>query len=230
MAVYAIGDLHLSFASNKPMDIFGGGWSNYIEKIKSGFELLNPEDICVLCGDTSWGMSLQESLADFKFLDTLPGKKIIIKGNHDYWWDTISKMKTFFEKNEITSIDFLHNNSFLYEGVAICGTRGWLLEEGSNKEHNAKITAREALRLRASLLSAGDVSQKLCFFHYPPRFKNQICNEILDVLYELNVKYCYYGHIHGDGHKYATIGHFEGITYDMVSADFLKFIPKKIMD
>ena len=229
MAIYAIGDLHLSFASNKPMDIFGGEWSNYIEKIKTGLEILKPDDICVLCGDTSWGMSLEESLEDFRFLDSYPGKKLLIKGNHDYWWNTVSKMKAFFEKNELNSFDILHNNSFIYNDVAICGTRGWLFEDGDNPEHNDKIKAREAGRLRASLSLAGDVDEKLCFFHYPPRFKDFVFQDIVDVMNEFGVKHCWYGHIHGTGFRFAVNKKVDGITYDMVSADYINFTPKKIL-
>ena len=229
MAIYAIGDLHLSFGVDKPMDIFGGNWDNYVDKIKVGFEVLGPDDICVLCGDTSWGMSLEESLDDFKFIDALPGKKLLIKGNHDYWWDTVSKMKAFFEKNDIKSIDFLHNNSFVAEGVAICGTRGWLLEDGISSEHNEKITTREASRLRTSLTSAGDITPKYCFFHYPPRFKDLLCSDIIDVMKEFDVTQCYYGHIHGPGHGYATTGNIDGIKYNLVSADYMNFTPKRVV-
>ena len=128
MSLYAIGDLHLSLGSNKPMDVFGGGWSNYIEKIRAGFEHLTQDDVCVLCGDTSWGMSFEESVDDFKFLAELPGRKIILKGNHDYWWSTAAKMKEFFEQNGIENIDILNNNCYFYQDAAICGTRGWLID------------------------------------------------------------------------------------------------------
>ena len=227
--MYAIGDLHLSFSVDKSMDVFGGAWNNYTEKIKSGFEILKPDDICVLCGDTSWGMSFEESLEDFKFLDAFPGKKLIIKGNHDYWWNTVSKMKAFFMENNLLGFDFLHNNCFFYNNIAICGTRGWLLEDDTDTEHYNKIIAREASRLRTSFSMAGDVSNKLCFLHYPPRSRDYVCDEIIDVMYEFNVKHCFYGHIHGEGHKFATVGNFDGISYDMVSADYLNFFPLKIL-
>ena len=230
MTIYAIGDLHLSFAVDKPMDVFGGEWSNYVDKIKSGFEVLRPEDICVLCGDTSWGMSLEESLEDFKFLDSYPGKKILLKGNHDYWWETVSKMRAFFEKNDLHSFDFLHNNCFIYDDVAICGTRGWLLDDDDNPEHYMKITAREASRLRTSLTMAGDTPNKFCFFHYPPRFKNLINSDIVDVMNEFNIKNCWYGHIHGSGHDYAFKSIIDGISYNMISADYINFTPVKVWD
>ena len=229
MSLYAIGDLHLSLASDKPMDVFGGGWSNYMEKIRDGFSILSPDDICVLCGDTSWGMTFEECLDDFRFLNELPGKKILLKGNHDYWWVTATKMKEGFSQNSIGNIDILHNNCFFYDGAAVCGTRGWLMDTETDIEHNNKIMVREAARLRTSLVSAGDAAEKLCFFHYPPRFKNMVCNEIIAVMNEFGVKKCWYGHIHGQGHRYAVTGDVEEIYYTMVSADFVDFVPQKIM-
>ncbi|MCL2401725.1 MAG: metallophosphoesterase [Oscillospiraceae bacterium] len=229
MSLYAIGDLHLSFGSDKPMDVFGGGWNNYIEKIKDGFSHLCAEDVCVLCGDTSWGISLEESLEDFKFLNQLPGRKIILKGNHDYWWATAAKLKAFFEGNGIDNIDILHNNCFVYRGAAVCGTRGWLMDGEADAEQNGKIMAREVSRLRTSLESADDSLEKLCFFHYPPRFKNMVCQDIIAMMNEHRVKNCWYGHIHGYGHRFAVQGEVEGIFYKMISADFVNFIPQKIM-
>ena len=226
MSLYAIGDLHLSLGSDKPMDVFGGGWSNYMEKIRAGFGCLGPDDVCVLCGDTSWGMNFEESLNDFRFLTELPGKKIILKGNHDYWWGTLTKMKAFFNENGIINIEFLHNNCFFYEDFAICGTRGWLMD--GEPEFNGKIMAREAARLKASLTAAGD-AEKLCFFHYPPRFKDMVCHDLVDIMKAGGVKSCWYGHIHGAGHRFAVRGYVGGIAYEMVSADFLDFIPRKIM-
>jgi len=228
MALYAIGDLHLSFGTDKPMDIFGGGWSNYIEKIEEGFSHLTGDDVCVICGDTSWAMSFEESLPDFTFLSSLPGKKIILKGNHDYWWSTASKMRAFFDKNSIDNIEILNNNCFFYEDVAICGTRGWIAEEEIDAEHNKKIMARETGRLRASLQAAGDFKEKLCFFHYPPRFRNIICQDIIAVMDEFGVKNCYYGHLHSKGHKFAVRGNVAGINYELVSGDFIDFKPLRV--
>ena len=229
MALYAIGDLHLSLGSDKPMDVFGGGWTDYIEKIKIGFDTLLPDDICVLCGDISWGMSLEESLEDFRFIENLPGKKLVIKGNHDYWWNTASKMKSFFNDNDISSIEILHNNCFFYEDAAICGTRGWLLESDSDIEHNAKITARETSRLRASLTAAGETQRKLCFFHYPPVYKDLICREIVQTMKEFDVKECWYGHIHGAGQRSAENGMTAGIKFKMISADYVDFKPQRVL-
>jgi len=228
LALYAIGDLHLSLATDKPMDKFGGGWSNYVEKIKSGFQTLDPDDVCVLCGDISWGMYLEESLEDLLFIERLPGRKIILKGNHDYWWNTAAKMKAFFEANSICSIDILHNNCYRYKDAAICGTRGWFADEELSAEQNEKIKAREIMRLQASLQAAGNAEVKICFFHYPPRFKNTVCDGIVSVMNEYGVKNCMYGHLHGDGHRFAVRGVVEGINYEIVSADFIDFVPQKV--
>lgn len=238
MALYAIGDLHLSMGADKPMDVFGGSWDNYVDKIKRGFGALGDSDTAVICGDASWGMSLSESLEDFKFLDSLPGKKIILKGNHDYWWSTLTKIKAFFEANGITTIDILNNNSYCVDGVAVCGTRGWFYEEeaarGNEAQgcHDKKIMAREIGRLESSLASTGamapDTVERICFLHYPPVFKNYICREIIAVMKKYGVKSCWYGHIHGLGHKYAVTGLYDGIDYHMVSADFVNFFPVKV--
>ena len=229
MALYTIGDLHLSLGSDKPMDVFGGGWIDYLEKIKSGFQIIEPDDVCVLCGDVSWGMSLEESLEDFLFLDRLPGRKIVLKGNHDYWWATAAKTNAFFKANGIKSIEILHNNCFFYEDAAICGTRGWLADEETSPEQNAKIMARETQRLRVSLQAAADADIKLCFFHYPPRFKSTVCHDIIAVMVEYDVKNCWYGHLHSAGHRNAVRGEIEGIVYEIISADFVNFVPQRVM-
>jgi len=229
MALYAIGDLHLSLGSDKPMDIFGGGWDNYVCKIKEGFSVLGPDDVCVLCGDTSWGMSLEESLEDFRFVNELPGKKIILKGNHDYWWTTVKKMTEFFACNDINSIEILNNNCFLFGEAAICGTRGWILESEADAAHHEKITARETGRLRASLQTARAAAEKLCFFHYPPRIKDVVNDDIVNAMNEYGVRKCWYGHLHGFGHRSAVRGQVEGVFYEMVSADYIDFKPRMIM-
>jgi len=229
MALYAIGDLHLSLGTNKPMDVFGGGWVNYTEKLQDGFRELNSDDVCVLCGDISWGMNLEESLKDFLFIESLPGRKIILKGNHDYWWNTAAKMNAFFIKNGIASISILHNNSFDYNDTAICGTRGWLTDDEQSAEQNEKIMSREVLRLQTSLQAANDAKDKICFFHYPPRYKNTVCCELISVMNEYNVRRCFYGHLHGEGHRLAIQGTVEGIEYKIVSADYINFTPLLII-
>jgi len=211
------------------MDVFGGGWNDYVEKIQAGFSSLEPDDTCILCGDISWGMSFEDSLEDFKFISRLPGKKIVLKGNHDYWWTTATKMMAFFAENGIENISILNNNCFHYEDIAICGTRGWMSDGETDTEHNIKIMARETGRLRASLQAAGDIERKLCFFHYPPRFNNIVCESIVEAMKEFEVRNCWYGHVHGYGHRLAVTGEVEGITYEMVSADYLDFKPRRVM-
>ena len=230
MALYAIGDLHLSLASNKPMDVFGAGWTNYVERIQEGFSALTEDDVTVLCGDLSWAMGLEESLEDFRFIDALPGKKYIIKGNHDYWWNTASKMKKFFEANGLTTLEVMHNNCFLYGDVALCGTRGWFYEEDAVAgSHNDKVLQRELGRLETSLKAAGE-REKICFLHYPPLYHGYRCEEVLKLLKQYDVKRCCYGHLHGPSHRLAVRGAAEGIEFTMVSADYLSFMPKKIAD
>jgi len=228
MALYAIGDLHLSLTVNKPMDIFGPSWSNHAVRLKEAFSHLQPDDLTVLCGDTSWGMSLTESLEDFLFIDRLPGRKLLIKGNHDYWWNTRSKMQKFFSDNGITTIDILHNNSSVYHGYALCGTRGWFYEE-EQTGHNEKVLNREILRLETSLKGAGG-RPILVFLHYPPLYTGYRCPEILGKLEEYHVLRCFYGHLHGPTHKRAIEGTVGSVDYGLVSADYLSFVPKKILD
>ena len=228
MALYAIGDTHLSLGVDKPMDIFGGRWSGYVEKLREGFEGVTAEDTVVLCGDLSWGMSLAQAREDFAFLDALPGKKLLMKGNHDYWWTTASKMNQFFEENGFTSFELLHNNCHLYGGVALCGTRGWFYEEDRG-EHSAKVFNRELIRLEASLKAGGE-REKFCFLHYPPLYQGYRCQEILDLLERYGVTRCYYGHLHGGSHRLAVTGPVNGVEYHLVAADYLGFRPLKLMD
>ena len=229
MALYALGDLHLSLGTNKPMDIFGDKWQNYVEKLRRGFEPLTENDVTVLCGDLSWGMSLQQSLADFRFIHQLPGKKILLKGNHDYWWETASKMQRFFDENGLTSLEILHNNCLFYGDLALCGTRGWFYELDNAGTHNEKMLAREAGRLETSLQAAGD-REKLCFLHYPPIYQGYECPEILRLLKEYGAKACYYGHLHGASHRRAIEGTRNGTLFSLVAGDFLGFVPKKICE
>ena len=228
MALYAIGDTHLSLNSDKPMDVFGGSWEGYVEKLRAGFAHVKPEDTVVLCGDLSWGMSLEEARADFAFLDALPGRKILLKGNHDYWWTTANKMNTFFQENGFTTLNILHNNCYFYGDLALCGTRGWFFEENA-KPQSAKVFRREVMRLEASL-KAADEREKLCFLHYPPLYQGYTCPEILALLEQYGVTACYYGHLHGGSHRLALEGTYGPVRYSLVSADYLRFYPKIICE
>ena len=229
MALYAIGDLHLSLGSDKPMDVFGGRWSGYVDKLREGFAGLTEEDTTVLCGDLSWGMSLAEAREDFLFIDRLPGRKLLLKGNHDYWWSTASAAYKFFAANGISTIEILNNNCLLYGETALCGTRGWFYEEERGSEHDRKIMLRELGRLEASLKAAGE-REKIAFLHYPPKFAAYECPEILEMLGRYGVKECYYGHIHGKGCSAAFRGVKNGVKYELVSADQLMFRPLRVRD
>ena len=228
MALYAIGDLHLSLGSDKPMEIFGDGWKDYVARIREGFSVLTEDDVTVLCGDLSWGMSLEESLEDFRFIDALPGKKYLLKGNHDYWWNTAAKMERFFAENGLTTMEILHNNCRFYGDVALCGTRGWFYEEDKPGQ-GQKVFLRELQRLETSLKAAGE-REKLCFLHYPPCYTGYCCQPILDLLEQYQVKACYYGHLHGASHRLAFQGSRNGVAYHLVAADYLRFRPEKILE
>lgn len=225
MALYAIGDLHLSLSTNKPMDVFGGAWVGYVDKLKEGLSCIGPEDTTVLLGDLTWALDLPGAREDFAFINSIPGRKIILKGNHDYWWTTATKFYKFCEEEGFSQMFILNNNFYEYEDIAICGTRGWFFEEDAAEgSHNDKIFKREVLRLEASLKSAGD-KRKICFLHYPPRYRGYECPEILALLKTYNVEACYYGHLHGESHKLAIEGMYDGTDFHLCAADFVKFVP-----
>ncbi len=228
MALYAIGDLHLGLGVDKPMDVFGQGWADHVERLQDAFSKLHDDDVTVLCGDTSWGIDFQESLPDFRWIDALPGRKLLLKGNHDYWWNTAAKMKRFFAENGITTIDILHNNCHFYGDYALCGTRGWFFEE-DQKAHDEKVLNREVGRLETSLKLAGG-RPILAFLHYPPLYEGYRCPEILKTLENYGVERCFYGHLHGVTHRRAIQGRFGTVDYSLVAADWLRFVPKKICD
>ena len=170
MALYAIGDLHLCLGAEKPMDIFGGNWVGYMDKLKEGLSVIGPEDTTVLLGDLSWALDLDHAQADFAWIHGIPGRKIILKGNHDYWWSTAAKFYKFCEANGFENQWILNNNCYEYGDYAICGTRGWFYEEERSGEHDEKVFRRELCRLEASLKAAGE-REKLVFLHYPPKYK-----------------------------------------------------------
>ncbi len=227
MALYTIGDLHLSMSGEKPMDCFGDVWGNHPQKLVDGFRHVGPDDLTVLCGDLSWGMSLEDSIEDFRFIHSLPGKKLILKGNHDYWWSTAAKANRFFAQNGLNSLEILHNNSYIWGEYALCGTRGWFYEEDRGTEHDRKLMLREIQRLEVSLNAGGD-REKIVFLHYPPLFQNYRCEAILQLLQEHRVRHCYYGHIHGKGCAFAFQGVYGFTSFHLVSADALRFIPLKV--
>ena len=228
MSLFVIGDTHLSLSTDKPMDIFGG-WKNYMQRLEENWRsVVQPQDTVIIPGDVSWGMSLEQAKEDFLFLHRLPGKKILMKGNHDYWWTTRAKMESFLEENGLDSLSILHNNAVSVEGLSLCGSRGWMFEQG--QEHDKKIINREAGRIQASLQDAQRFGEqeKVLFLHYPPVFMQDSIPEFFEVMNQYGVRRCYYGHIHSQGCRFAFQGEWCGVQLEMVSADYLRFMLKKI--
>ena len=229
MAIYAIADLHLSFEENKPMSVFGDNWEGHSKKIKENWiKKVKPDDTVILPGDFSWATYLSNAEKDFAFLNELPGKKILLKGNHDYWWTTVTNMKIYLEEKGFTTIDFLYNNSYCIENKIIVGTRGWNSIEAEESE---KMLNRETIRLKLSiengLQNYGKDKEIICFMHYPPITQNNLhyqkFSQFVAIMKEYGIKKCYYGHLHGPSHKDAVEGEIEGITFKLVSADYLNF-------
>lgn len=228
MALYAIGDLHLSLGTDKPMDVFGGAWVGYMDKLREGLSVIKPEDTTVLLGDLSWALDMEGAAADFSFINAIPGRKIILKGNHDYWWTTATKFYKFCAENGFEDMFILNNNCHFYEETALCGTRGWFFEEDAAAgSHNDKIFKRELIRLETSLKAAGE-HEIYCFLHYPPRYRGYECPEILELLKRYRATLCCYGHLHGDSHKLAVEGLHDGVDFRLCAADFLKFRPLRL--
>ncbi len=226
--VYTIGDLHLSLGCDKPMDIFSG-WTNYLERLTNNWNSkIRDEDTVILLGDHSWALKLEDSLKDLEYIDKqLRGRKILVKGNHDLWWSTMNKNVSFCEKNGFSSISFLFNNAFLVEGMAVCGTRGWIRENGEPQD--IKVLNREAGRLEASLQAGVKLGGELtAFIHYPPIFGTEENVLITEILHKYQVKRCFYAHLHGSSIRNAINGERGGVEYRLVSADGVGFDPIKI--
>ena len=235
MAIYVIADLHLDIKSNeKSMEVFGTRWQNYTNRICENWKkLVDPNDTVIIPGDISWALTTQDALYDLLWIDRLPGKKIIMKGNHDFWWSTVSKMKKFFCENCISSIDILNNNAFEVENYIIAGSRGWFVDKSvQSTELNVdydKIVNREVIRLNMSLdyaqsLKSINNKEIIAFFHFPPVWSDYCCQPIIETLKEHNIKRCYFGHIHGCYNQNGCFD-YDGIKFNMISADYLDFIP-----
>lgn len=233
MSVFAIADLHLSHSTNKPMDIFGARWENHTEKIRENWlRTVTENDTVVIAGDISWGTYIEEAEEDFRFLESLPGRKIILKGNHDYWWLTMKKLQEFKERLGLHTVEFLYNNAILAEDYIICGTRGWMLENVYTDE-DTKIVQREAGRLQMSLQEGRKLQETfpekeiLVFLHFPPAYGNQRSQPIIRVLAENKIKRIYYGHMH-NADASRLIPQIAGATSELIAADWLQFCPVKI--
>ena len=225
MALFVIADLHLSLSADKPMDVFPG-WSNYVERLEMNWRrTVAEEDTVVLAGDLSWAMKLEDSYADFSFLHSLPGKKLLMKGNHDYWWSTKTKIDHFFASHDYSDFQVLHNCAYRIGEISVCGSRGWLYNSAS--EEDKKIVSREAGRLLASIQDARRLGGRpVVFLHYPPAYDSMECSEILEILLKEGITDCYFGHIHGQqAARKAPIGVYKGINMHLVSCDFVGFCP-----
>ena len=229
MAIYVIADLHLSFSQNKPMDIFGNNWENHAEKIRNNWiKKVKQDDYVILPGDFSWATYIEDTKLDFSYLNSLPGRKILLKGNHDYWWTTLASMRKFVKENEFENIDFLYNNSYLVEDKIIVGTRGWnILDSEDDKKMIKRETARLELSIKDGIQKHGSEKEIIAFLHYPPITQNNLNKlenrEFINMLKKYNIKRCYYGHLHGQSHKDAVTGIIDGIEYKLISADYLNF-------
>lgn len=226
--LYTIGDLHLSLGCDKPMDIFSG-WTNYLERLQNNWNSkITDEDTVILLGDHSWALKLEDSQKDLEFIDKeLNGKKILVKGNHDLWWSTTKKITDFVSDNAFSTISFLFNNAYLVEGISICGTRGWIRENGEPADQ--KVLNREAGRLEMSLQAGAKLGGELvAFIHYPPIYGTEENVPIIELLHKYGIKRCYYAHLHGSSIKGALNAERNGIYYKLVSADGVGFDPVKI--
>lgn len=225
MAIYTISDLHLSLGMSKPMDIFGDNWENHDKKIRSNWiKKVKEEDLILLPGDFSWAMYIQDAKKDFEYLNELPGTKLLLKGNHDYWWESLKRMREFLKENNFSKIDFIYNNSYIWENKIIVGTRGWSEQE----ENPEKIIRRENLRLELSIQDGikkfGDDKEIIVCMHYPP-FNGYESPELnfIETMKKYNIKICIYGHIHGEVGKEAKKGNIDGIKFVMASSDQTNF-------
>lgn len=228
MSIFAISDLHLSLGCDKPMDVFGSKWSNYTERMKRFWNsIVTDDDFVIVPGDISWAMYIDEAITDFEYINALKGKKILLKGNHDYWWTTKNKMNNFLNENNFDSIEILRNDAFRCGDIAVCGTRGWNFPTGDNDSKDRRIFEREKQRLVMSLEAARATGAEeiIAAMHYPPVDKPGLRTDFLDIMQEYGVKQCIYGHLHAASHAGAPVGNYSGINLKLVSCDYLNFIP-----
>ena len=228
MAIFAISDLHLSLNGEKPMDIFGSKWDNYVEKMANNWNsVVTEDDLVIIPGDISWAMYLQDTTKDLEYINNLNGKKVLIRGNHDYWWTTLNKMEKFILENKFDTISFLKNTAFIWEDTAICGTRGWNIADENSSEDDKKIYQRERQRIVLSLEDARMQKPKsiIVAMHYPPKENNSVSSGFMDILENYNVEQCIFGHLHGGSHKNAPAGDESGIKLRLVACDYTDFTP-----
>lgn len=228
MALWAISDLHLSLTSDKPMDVFGENWIDHEEKIKKNWtENIKKEDTVIIAGDISWSMYMEDGLSDLNWIHELPGRKILVRGNHDYWWQSITKLNSLYD-----DMYFIQNNFYTYGEYAICGTRLWNLPGTSGfTEHDMKIFNRECIRLRLSLDAAKKkgFSKIIVAVHFPPVYMEYSENDVISIFKEYGVEKVIYGHLHGYALKHSFEQEVDNIEYINTSCDHLDFNPKFIL-
>ncbi len=228
--IYAISDLHLGFSCQKPMDIFGARWENHEERLFNNWqETVTKDDIVLVPGDISWETYVNRATVDFDFINKLNGTKIITKGNHDYWWETLSKLNKFLDENNFNTIKFLHNTNVVFKNTVICGTKGYPETEGiPTDDENKKLYLREILRLENAVLEAKKTGAEkiVVMLHYPPGTNTEFAR----ILKENSVDFCIYGHLHGGTYGAVTKGNVGGVEYRLVSADYLHFKPIEIAE
>jgi len=232
VALYAMADIHLALSVDKPMDIFGKQWENYIDRIADNWmALVNPEDCVLIAGDISWAMHVEELDKDFEFLNQLPGQKVFVKGNHDYWWNTVSKLNRYIKQNNFDNMFFIHNNAFMYNDIVICGSRGWILPgDPGFTAGDEKVYERELMRLKLSLDQGVKMHGReiLVAMHYPPATIVNPHSGFMDLLHQYGVKRCIYGHLHDSGKRIAITGLHEGIEMYLTASEYLNFTPLKL--
>lgn len=229
MSIFVISDLHLSLGTDKPMEVFGAGWENYVARLEENWKTrVTPEDTVVIGGDISWATTEEELLPDLQFLGALPGRKILLRGNHDYWWQTLARMEKLIAREALPPLAFLQNNAFEVEGVALCGAKGYLADKEKSEAENEKLFRRACTRLELSLQAAErqyPTLERIVFLHYPPVLVNFQNEAMLELMERYGVKRCYYGHLHAAGHAAAFQGECRGISFTLTSADFIDFAP-----
>ena len=228
MKIFAISDLHLSGYTPKPMSVFGEHWEGHWDKIRDSWQdKVTEDDVVLIPGDISWAMTLDEALIDLKEIGELPGKKVMIRGNHDYWWSSISRVREAVD----SSIFPIQNDSIKYGSIWFCGTRGWP-SPGSREysDHDEKVFNRELIRLELSLESVEDDAPIVVLLHYPPFNDRGENTQFIEILRNYRVEHVVFGHLHADSLKNVKEGQLEGIDYHLVSCDYLDFELKEICE
>lgn len=239
MAIFTMSDLHLSLSADKPMDVFGSAWSNYTERIRNEWNSSVGEgDTVFVGGDISWAMNLEECYKDFEYINSLSGFKVLLKGNHDYWWESVTKMNRYLSDNSFATMSFMQNTAMLTDDVLICGSRGWILPGDSGfSDGDRKIYDRELKRLELSFddgerllkLKNASPEKRVCILHYPPFTREHAPDSgFLYMMKRYSVTHCIYGHLHAKAARCATEGEIDGIVFKLVSADYLNFRPHRL--